>query len=86
MTTLTLNLDDATYKTLQAHARRTGRTESQVVADVLKELPPQAAPVSEPIAQHSYRDFKPLGLHFRSEDSLAFDDLLGEMIDDDDRD
>ena len=85
MKTLTLELDDTTYEAVIAQAQRTGRTEAEVVRDALESLP-QRTPVWERgEGTHSLRDFKPLGLHLKP-GALDFDDILGEMIDDSDRD
>ena len=85
MKTITLNLDEKTYEALVAQAQRTGRTEAEVLREVLESLP-QLPPFAERgTGTHSLRDFKPLGIHLKP-GALDFDHHFGEMIDDSDRD
>ena len=85
MKTLTLELDETTYESLIAQAQRTGRTEADVVRAALESLPQRTPVLERGEGTHSLRDFKPLGLHLKP-GALDFDDILGEMIDDSDRD
>ncbi len=85
MKTLTLELDEQTYAAVVAEAQRKGRTEAEIVREALASLPhvPQFAERGK--GSHSYRDFTPLGIHLKP-GALDLDDLLGEMIDESDRD
>ena len=85
MKTLTLELDDSTYEALAAKARSTGRSEEEIIRDSLQPLRQLTEFAERRKSGHSLRDFKPLGVHLKP-GALNFDDLLGEMIDDSDRD
>lgn len=85
MKTLTVELDEPTYEALVAQAQRTGRSEAELVSDALAPLREIKAVAQRPQSGHSFRDFKPLGVHLKP-GALDFDDLLGEMIDESDRD
>lgn len=85
MKTLTLELDEKIYEALVAQAQRTGRSESDVVREALESLPELPRFAERGDSSHSFRDFKPLGVHLKP-GALDFDDLLGEMIDESDRD
>lgn len=85
MKTLTLELDEPTYEAVVARAQRTGRSESELIREALQPLRKLQELSQRPKTGHSLRDFKPLGLHLKP-GALDFDDILGEMIDDSDRD
>lgn len=85
MKTLTLELDEKTYEAVQAQASRTGRSEAEVVSAALAPLRQLKELTDQSRTGHSLRDFKPLGIHLKP-GALDFDDILGEMIDDSDRD
>ena len=85
MKTLTVELDETTYEALVAQAHRTGRSEVDLVREALELLQQPKEFAERGKSSHSFRDFKPLGVHLKP-GALDFDDLLGEMIDESDRD
>ena len=85
MKTLTLELDDKTYEAVVAQAQRTGRSEAEVLQDVLTSLPQAMQFADRGEGSHSYRDFKPLGVHPKP-GALDLDGLWDEMIDESNRD
>ena len=84
MKTVTLELDEKTYDTLLEQARRTGRSETELVREAIESIQTSKAIAERGKSSHSFRDFKPLGIHLKP-GALDFDDLLGEMIDESDR-
>lgn len=85
MKVLTLEIDEPTYEAVKAQAHRTGRSEAEVVCAALAPLRQFQELAERPKSGHSLRDFKPLGIHLKP-GALDFDDILGEMIDDSNRD
>ena len=80
MKTITAHVPDQLHSAIAEYAKRTGRTEDDVVCEALTRLPLSHEPKP---AAHSLRDFKPLGLKPFSRDALRSDDILDEMINDD---
>ena len=85
MKTLTIELDDKTYEAVVAQAQRTGRSEVEILQEVLASLPQVAQFTDRGEGSHSYRDFKPLGVHPKP-GALDLDGLWDEMIDESNRD
>lgn len=77
MKTITAHLPDQLHSAVAEYAKRTGRTEEDVVCEALTRLPLSIEPKS---ATHSLRDFQPLGLKPFSRDALRSDDILDEML------
>lgn len=86
MRTLTLELDETTYEAVKAQANRIGCSEAEVVSAALAPLRQLKDLADHPRSRHSLSDFKPLGLRLISPDAWKVDDILGEMINHDDKD
>lgn len=79
MKTITAHVPDQLHTAVAEYAKRTGRTEEDVVCEALTLLHCSHEPGR---TTHSLRDFQPLGLKPYSRDALRSDDILDEMIND----